>query len=190
MKLTALCILILVAFIAFGCSKKEEQSQVKKSTATELALDKRSIQELIENFDLTYSIKNPEGLKKFFAADADLVLFGTDSAEFNHGIEQIDKHYRDDIQLFATAMFTPPTNVFIEVDSYGEVATALYQTDISGNTYDMKPYRTTLHIMFLLVKQNGEWKIEQGNISAATTGQSSAEQVKKMNTKTDKDTKK
>jgi len=189
-KLITAFAMLSIALIVLGCSKKEDPSLVKKSTATELALDKRTISELIQKFDITYSTKDLEGLNKLFAANADLVLFGTDSAEIDHGIEQIDKQFKDDFQLFATALVTDPANVFIEVDSFGEVATALYQTDISGNTFDQKPYKTTLHFMFLLVKQNGEWKIEQGNVTVATNGQSSVELVKKMKSSTGKDMKK
>lgn len=163
--------LVIVALM-WGCGPK-------KMTPEESAKEKKAVESVLSSFWKAYESKDASAAKNTFSASTDLMFFGTDSAEVVKTVTQWETQMKDDWELFETVKFGEMRNLSIQVDGYGELATALYELPVDM-TISGKPSHSLFRGANVLKKENGGWRLFQGVVAVATVGQSSAELVAKM----------
>jgi ketosteroid isomerase-like protein len=151
----------------------------KGLTPEQVVQEKEAIKTAITDYHKGYETKDVEIFKNLISDSPDFMFFGTDVAEVIKSSAEMDTQKQYDFQLFESAKFGETQDLAIQVSSDGTLASAVYQVPIElkmgGETSN-----ATLRFAFTFRKENSSWKIIQGIAAMATTGQSSAELVKKM----------
>jgi ketosteroid isomerase-like protein len=151
----------------------------KVLTPEQVAQEKEAIKAAIASYHKGYETKDVEIFKNLISSSPDFMFFGTDVAEVIKSSAEMDTQKEYDFQLFESAKFGETQDLAIQVSSDGDLASAVYQVPIELKTGG-ETSNATLRFAFTFRKENGWWKIVQGVAAMATTGQSSAELVKKM----------
>jgi ketosteroid isomerase-like protein len=163
---------VIAASLLAGCAPKGV-------TPEQVAQEKEAIKTAIANYHKGYETKDAAVFKNLFSNAPDVMFFGTDLAEVLKSSAEVDTLKGYDFQLFESAKFGEIQHLAIQVSSDGSLASALYQVPL-----EMKMAGQTSTSMFRLAftfkKEDGSWRIVQGMAAFPTTGQSSAELVKKM----------
>jgi len=151
----------------------------KGLTPEQVAQEKEAIKTAIAGFHKDYEAKDGKAVMSLISAAPDFMFFGTDVAEVIKSSAEMDTLKEYDFQLFESVKFGELQHLAIQVSNDGSLASAVYQVP-----FEMKMAGQTSSSMFRLAftfkKENGSWKIVQGMAAFPTTGQSSAELVKKM----------
>jgi ketosteroid isomerase-like protein len=151
----------------------------KALTPEQVAQEKEAIKAAIANYHKGYETKDVEIFKNLISDSPDFMFFGTDVAEVIKSSAEMDTQKQYDFQLFESTKFGETQDLAIQISSDGSLASSVYQVPVEmkmgGETSN-----ATLRFAFTFIEENGSWKIIQGVAAMATTGQSSAELVKKM----------
>jgi ketosteroid isomerase-like protein len=151
----------------------------KGLTPEQVALEKEAIKAEIANFHKGYEAKDGKAIMNLFSTAPDFMFFGTDVAEVVKSWAAFDTLKGYDFQLFESVKFGELQHLAIQMSSDGSLASAVYQVPM-----EMKMGGQTSTSMFRLAftfkKEDGSWKAVQGMAAFPSTGQSSAELVKKM----------
>jgi ketosteroid isomerase-like protein len=151
----------------------------KGLTPEQVAHEKQAIKTAIADFQKSYEAKDAKAVMNLFSTAPEFMFFGTDVAEVVKSWAAFDTLKGYDFQLFESAKFGEIEDLAIQVSNDGSLASAVYQVP-----FEMKVTGQTSTSMFRLAftfkKENGSWKAIQGMAAFPTTGQSSAELVKKM----------
>jgi ketosteroid isomerase-like protein len=151
----------------------------KVLTPEQVAQEKEAIKAAITNYHKGYETKDEKLFKGLMSVSPDFMFFGTDVAEVIKSPAEMETQKEYDFQLFESANFGETQDLAIQVSSDGSLASAVYQVPIEMKM-GAETSNATLRFAFTFLKENGSWKIVQGVAAMATTGQSSAELVKKM----------
>ena len=175
-------LLVLICFLFISCSPK-------KLTTNEITKEKQSIENTINAFWKAYESKDVAALDKMVSKSPEFIFFGTDSAEVSNNLTLWDKHKRDDFKLFESLKTGTLRNFAIQIDSYGNLASTVYEIPLDmviGGKNEYGLFRCAM----TFIKEKGDWQLVQGMGAFATVGQSSAELVKAMEEEKAKEKKK
>jgi ketosteroid isomerase-like protein len=168
---TVLPFVIAISLLA-GCAPKG-------LTPEQVAYEKEAIKNAIANFQKGYEAKDANSVMNLFSSAPDFMFFGTDVAEVVKSWAAFDTLKGYDFQLFESVKFGEVQHLAIQVSSDGSLASAVYQVPmemkIGGQTSS-----SMFRLAFTFKKEDGLWKVVQGMAALPSTGQSSAELVKKM----------
>jgi len=177
-----LSFLLLICFLFVSCGPR-------KLTTEETAKEKQSIENIINTFWKSYESKDIAALDKMISTSPEFIFFGTDSAEVSNNLTIWDKHKRDDFELFESLKTGALRNFVIQIDSYGTLASTVYEIPLDmviGGKNEYGLFRCAM----TFVKEKGEWHLIHGMFAMATIGQSSAELVKALKEEKAKEKKK
>jgi ketosteroid isomerase-like protein len=165
-------ILVLLSIVLIaGC-------KAQKLTNEQIATEKKAIEGLITKFHSAYEAKDVTGITDLFSK-GELMFFGTDSAEVLKNASDVQKEFKADSELVGSAKLGTVQNLSIQVASMGDLASAVYEVPGDLVMAD-KSSHALIRFAMTFKKENNVWKIVQGEVAVATTGQSSAELVEKM----------
>ena len=165
--------IVLLVLLATGCG-------LQKPAAVDVAKEKEAIKAVIDAFGQAYQARDLAGVSKLVSASGEFLFFGTDAAEVMRSKADFEAQMNADWQALESAKIGEPRNLAIQVSSDGQLAFAVWET-----TFDVvaggKPAQATIRIADGFRKEDGQWRVIQGVVSAATVGQSSAELAKQAN---------
>jgi hypothetical protein len=177
-----LSLILLISFLFISCGPR-------KLTTDEITKEKQSLEKIINTFWKTYESKDVAALDKMISTSPEFIFFGTDSAEVSKNLTLWDKHKKDDFELFESLKTGALRNFVIQIDSYGTLASTVYEIPLDmviGGKDEYGLFRCAMSF----VKEKGEWHLIHGMSAFATVGRSSAELVKAMEEEKAKEKKK
>jgi ketosteroid isomerase-like protein len=151
----------------------------KGLTPEQVVQEKEAIKTAILTYHKGYETKDHKVFEDLLSTSPDLMFFGTDIAEIVRSSAEMDMQKDYDFQLFETAKFGELQHLAIQVSDDGSLASAVYQVPLEM-TMGGQTSSSMFRLAFAYRKEDGSWKLVQGMGSFPTTGQSSAELVKKM----------
>jgi len=168
------CIILIVLGFLVGCFQPT-------MTTMQKAVEVEAIKSQIEQFVKAYEARDIELALGFISTAEDLLVFGTDQAEVITSRSDFEKQLTDDMQLFESIKSGERKSLSIQISNCGDLASAYYElpfeVTVSGET-------STFLLRFAQTFRNehGDWRIVQSLASSPSTGQSSAELVREMQT--------
>jgi ketosteroid isomerase-like protein len=145
----------------------------------DVAKEKKAVESVLDNFWKAYEAKDAAAMDKLVSPTLGIMFFGTDSAEVIKSTAQWEAQKKDDMQLFESFKAGEPRNVSTQIDSYGELASAICEIPVDM-TIGGQMSHSLARFAVTMRNENGGWRIIQGMVAFATVGQSSAELVAKM----------
>lgn len=152
----------------------------KKLSPEDIARERKAVETAINDFFTAYQGKDLAGMKKLFSQSPDVFWFGTDSSEVIKGWSEWENQMNADWQLLESVTMGGVRNLAIQMDSDAQLASAVYEVP-ADVVIGGQPNHILFRFSGTLVKEEGKWKFIQGMVAVATTGQSSAEMLAKMN---------
>jgi uncharacterized protein (TIGR02246 family) len=142
----------------------------QSATVTDVESEKAKVKAVIDGYIRAQETMDMQLLSKVFANDDDMVVIGTDTAEYLIGWDQVQAVFS---QIFDSPdqMGIAVRNQSIKISQSGDVAWFSEIEDYSfvsqGQTDNFYNWRTT----GVLEKRNGDWLIVQLHLSVPVSGQ-------------------
>ena len=131
------------------------------------AVDNAAIRKVLDGFAAAYAAKDAESVVGFFTDDPDGVIVGTGPDEIRIGPEQFREQIERDLsQAEAIELHLGD----VQVSGRGDVAWTFAQPVVTATVGD-EQMRMPIRMTFVLVQQNGDWRIHSGHFSVALAEQ-------------------
>jgi conserved hypothetical protein len=134
-------------------------------------VDDAAIRKVLDEFAAAYAAKDAESVVRLFTDDPDAVIVGTGPDEIRIGPEQFREQIERDLsQAEGIELHLGD----VKVSGRGDVAWTFAQPVVTATVGD-EQMRMPLRMTFVLVQQNGEWRIHSGHLSVALAEQQAGE---------------
>ncbi|MGE5431382.1 MAG: nuclear transport factor 2 family protein [Syntrophomonadaceae bacterium] len=167
-------LLIPMLFILSGCAQK-------KLSEEQLASEKKAVEARIQQMMDGMSKEDMSSLMGLISP-AEFLGFGTDSAEVLRNAAEFREQTKNEFVMNDKFEFSKPHILAVSVSDNADLAASLVETPAEVVMHG-KPMHMLIRLAQTWRKENGKWMMINLLFQVASTGQSTAELVRKMTEK-------
>jgi ketosteroid isomerase-like protein len=169
-KLLMILPLVFLLCFTFSCQKQGEEVAEEAVPVVDIEAEKAAVRTLIDDFVIAWETEDLELFSKIIAHDNDMVMFGTDAAEYFVGWEPMMESMKKQLDASENVQIAT-RDLSIKVHKSGEVAWVSFFMDLKGESMG-EPFSVEgMRVTAVLEKRNGNWLFMQFHASIPVEGQ-------------------